>query len=247
MYEEGHEGEIVSWFEDLDFDEWISPYSKLSSGGQHRNAEVFCDVILAKAMKVHFSLGENHMEETYVNALAVELLQRPKIKYLRESNHDIWYGGSVVGTARMDLILFVDSHTKLAEVPIVLEAKTTTTKTNRDHRSQLKRYIQTLMEDQGRGIFGVNYEKKEGSFDVTEWILEHYGILVHFRKSDSEKGVPPVTVELFSYQLIPPYETQGQAASLTEEYAAAWDGSFEGYLEIKERLKLASSSRVRGV
>ena len=108
-------------------------------------------------MKVRYELGENHMEDTYVNALAVELLQRPKIEYLRESIHDIWYGGSVVGTAHMDLILFVDSHTNFAEVPIVLEAKTTTTKTNRDHRSQLKRYIQTLSHDQGRGIFGVNY------------------------------------------------------------------------------------------
>lgn len=71
---------------------WVTSEDELATGR-----------IIAAAIAVHRQLGPGFVESVYQRALGVELEQR-RIVHARECEIEIFYGGTLVGRHRLDLV-----------------------------------------------------------------------------------------------------------------------------------------------
>ena len=97
-------------------------------------------------MKVHNYLGNGFQEVIYQRCLAIEL-ERAKLGFAREIEHDIYYDGIHVGTRRADFVVETDIIVELKAV-INLEDV---------HLAQAKNYVVAYNKPIGLLInFGAN-------------------------------------------------------------------------------------------
>ena len=98
------------------------------------------------AMKVHNLLGNGFQEVIYQRCLAIEL-ERAKLGFAREIEHEIYYDGIYVGTRRADFVVETDIIVELKAV-INLEDV---------HLAQAKNYVVAYNKPVGLLInFGAN-------------------------------------------------------------------------------------------
>tara|TARA_B100001964_G_C13924589_1_gene461711 strand:- start:158 stop:664 length:507 start_codon:yes stop_codon:yes gene_type:complete len=133
--------------------------------------------ILSIGEEVFSELGGGFNENVHQVGLAIEF-REAQIKYLRETNIEIFYKNHPVGLDTPDFILFPDKKTYSISEPIILECKFSD-KISDDNRQQLKSYLKSVplnsnpdLKDISKGML-LNFKKKEDFKEGTSKINEN--------------------------------------------------------------------------
>jgi GxxExxY protein len=94
--------------------------------------------VIGAAIEVHRTLGAGHLEQTYEEALVIELLTRG-MSYRRQASFAVDYKGTTVGIARVDLIVEDKLIVELKSVENVLPI----------HRAQVRSYLKAARYELG--------------------------------------------------------------------------------------------------
>lgn len=131
-------------------------------------------------------LGGGFNENVHQVGLAIEL-REAKIKYLRETNIEIFYKSHPVGLDTPDFILYPDKKKYGTDEPIILECKFSD-KISDDNRQQLKSYLKSTPLNSNPSLNNINK-----------------GMLINFKKKESYKSgegeisQEAVTLECWEY------------------------------------------------
>lgn len=83
------------------FDNELTPYDLPEPSAE---VDELARVVIGAAIEVHKALGAGHLEETYENALAIELESRG-ILFERQVAVDVIYKGKIVGKGKLDFLV----------------------------------------------------------------------------------------------------------------------------------------------
>jgi len=145
-----------------------------------------CIKIQSIGRSVFNELGAGFDESVHQLGVGIEL-RAAKIKYLRETNIEIFYKKHPVGLDRPDFILFPDKKILGFAQPVFLECKIGE-KIDDASRQQLKTYLKSAPLNSNPNIANISM-----------------GILLHFQKKEffsegvSQKSKDPVNVECWKY------------------------------------------------
>jgi GxxExxY protein len=140
--------------------------------------------ILKLAEECYLDLGSDFKEDTYQKALAISFRQE-KIKYLKESNLEIFFKGESLGLFRLDFLLPAQRNRKWQlKNPLIIETKAIS-QLNTDARAQLKKYLLSAPRNSSE-----NFNKIRD------------GILLNWKKGDpdgsGDENVEGVEIELWT-------------------------------------------------
>ena len=151
-----------------------------------RAMKKLCEKIQSIGLSVFNELGAGFDENVHQLGIGIEL-RAAKIKYLRETNIEIFYKKHPVGLDRPDFILFPNKKTLGFDQPVFLECKMGE-KIDDASRQQLKTYLKSAPLNSNPNISNISM-----------------GILLHFQKKESfnanisRKPKDPVSVECWRY------------------------------------------------
>ena len=95
-----------------------------------RNSDRLTEIVIESVIAVHRTLGPGFLENTYQNALEIELLDRG-MKVEREKEIGLFYKNKPVGRHRLDLVV---------EDAVILELKAVEA-LNKNHYAQIRAYL----------------------------------------------------------------------------------------------------------
>lgn len=151
-----------------------------------KGIEQFTHFLHKLAEKTYRELGDGFDEDIYQRALAYEF-RRTQVKYLRETNIEVFYLNQMLCLRELDFVIPKQNHKAFAlDEGIIIECKFSS-KLVDSNRSQLRQYLKSLPKNQHEEIKSISR-----------------GILLNWQKSANyeeyrEVSDSPIEIEIWSY------------------------------------------------
>ena len=151
-----------------------------------KGIEQFTHFLHKLAEKTYRELGDGFDEDIYQRALAYEF-RRTQVKYLRETNVEVFYLNQMLCLRELDFVIPKQKHKAFTlDEGIIIECKFSS-KLVDGNRSQLRQYLKSLPKNQLEEIKSISK-----------------GILLNWQKSASyeehrEVSGSPIEIEIWSY------------------------------------------------